>query len=355
MFKVIIFCGVVAGALMFSSIKDVCAQESEPAPMQEEYDLIIGEALDQIEKNLDPVAQEDEVFLEPVILGAPEPEPEAHVSMESDRLEEIVEPSVEPPPVEPPVEIQEAEAEDLPQQVEAQDAIGNIEEISAENVEQVQLDEQANSIVVTDTSSKVGEIGESIARLDRVNKEILIRTKILQIVLNDEHPQGVDWEAIVSDYQKWAFSGLAVGAGAKNGGSLSLGSVSREDYDILLEALDTVGVIRTVLEGSVRTENGATRVVEVPYSKEIRFPLTPAMGQDEMLTVSVSEGVTVQVENGATVVIGSLFEDVMVESISKIPLLGDLPLLGFVFRNQGEESRKAETITFLTVKTVEKE
>ena len=40
------------------------------------------------------------------------------------------------------------------------------------------------------------------------------------------------------------------------------------------------------------------------------------------------------------------------ESAWKIPLLGDLPLLGFVFRNRGEELRKMEVITFLTFKIV---
>ena len=63
----------------------------------------------------------------------------------------------------------------------------------------------------------------------------------------------------------------------------------------------------------------------------------------------------VEIEDDFTIVVGSLFEEVMVESAWKVPLLGDLPVLGFVFRNQGEEPRKSEIITFITVKVVDKE
>ena len=88
--------------------------------------------------------------------------------------------------------------------------------------------------------------------------------------------------------------------------------------------------------------------------------MTPIVKKGEPLKVAVKmkktdqENVTVPMENGETIVIGGLFEDVMVASTWKLPLLGDLPLLGFVFRNEGEESRKAEIITFLTVKMLEK-
>ena len=60
----------------------------------------------------------------------------------------------------------------------------------------------------------------------------------------------------------------------------------------------------------------------------------------------------IRVDAGDTVIVGHLFKKVMVESTWKIPLLGDLPLLGFVFRNQGQKQRQSEVITFLTIKTV---
>jgi len=105
--------------------------------------------------------------------------------------------------------------------------------------------------------------------------------------------------------------------------------------------------------------------------EKVNFQLTSTMNTDALVTVFIQPellrngddrptedpklNATLQVEDGATIVIGNLFNEVMVESAWKIPLLGDLPLLGFVFRNQGEVPRKSEIVTFLTVKVVEKE
>ncbi|HLF18332.1 MAG TPA: secretin N-terminal domain-containing protein [Candidatus Omnitrophota bacterium] len=64
------------------------------------------------------------------------------------------------------------------------------------------------------------------------------------------------------------------------------------------------------------------------------------------------EPVIMEVENGATIVIGSMLKEVFVKSLRKIPLLGDLPILGFAFQSEGEQLRNTEIIVFLTVNTI---
>lgn len=49
-----------------------------------------------------------------------------------------------------------------------------------------------------------------------------------------------------------------------------------------------------------------------------------------------------------TVVIGGLIANLKTESVSKIPLLGDLPLLGFAFRSKTMKDTKTELLIFLT-------
>ncbi len=250
--------------------------------------------------------------------------------------------------------------------VNAADIIENIKDVLTENVGQVHSDEEAESIVVTDTPANVGEIRKLVATLDRINKEVLIETKTLQIVLNDEHPAGVDWEAIVSDFQEQILFDLEAGLNAANEGKISLGTVSQEDYGILLEALDTIGVIQNTSEEDIQTRNEVETIARI--LKEMPLKLTVSIKRDqtieallrpELSKVSANmegdsqEDVKVTIEDGATIVIGGLFEHTMIASTWKIPLLGDLPLLGFVFRNEGEESRKAEIMTFVTIKTAE--
>ena len=56
----------------------------------------------------------------------------------------------------------------------------------------------------------------------------------------------------------------------------------------------------------------------------------------------------VLVENGGTVVIGGIFGRVENKSVNKVPLLGDIPLLGIMFRNTTKQDDKTELMVFIT-------
>lgn len=56
----------------------------------------------------------------------------------------------------------------------------------------------------------------------------------------------------------------------------------------------------------------------------------------------------IMVKDGQTIVIGGLFRDVVVTSRSQIPLLGDLPLIGGLFRKTTDSTQRQEVIVLLT-------
>ena len=60
----------------------------------------------------------------------------------------------------------------------------------------------------------------------------------------------------------------------------------------------------------------------------------------------------VLVENGGTVVIGGIFELTEKDSVAKVPLLGDIPVLGNLFKNRTRSSRKEEILVFITPKII---
>jgi type IV pilus assembly protein PilQ len=60
----------------------------------------------------------------------------------------------------------------------------------------------------------------------------------------------------------------------------------------------------------------------------------------------------VLVENGGTVVIGGIYEQADRTDIVKIPLLGDLPMIGWLFRNNITSSQKTELLVFITPRIV---
>lgn len=60
----------------------------------------------------------------------------------------------------------------------------------------------------------------------------------------------------------------------------------------------------------------------------------------------------VMVENGGTVVLGGIYQQTERNNVTKVPLLGDVPLLGYLFKTTGRESSKTELLVFITPKIV---
>jgi type IV pilus assembly protein PilQ len=60
----------------------------------------------------------------------------------------------------------------------------------------------------------------------------------------------------------------------------------------------------------------------------------------------------VLVENGGTVVIGGVYTQVLAEAVDKVPLLGDIPVLGYLFRRSAKLDNKNELLVFITPRII---
>ena len=60
----------------------------------------------------------------------------------------------------------------------------------------------------------------------------------------------------------------------------------------------------------------------------------------------------VLVENGETIVLGGIYQQELTKRVSKVPLLGDIPYLGALFRYTNDSNRKKELLVFVTPKIV---
>ena len=58
----------------------------------------------------------------------------------------------------------------------------------------------------------------------------------------------------------------------------------------------------------------------------------------------------VLVNNGETVVLGGIYEQEQRQDVSKVPLFGDLPVIGALFRSKGTTDNKEELLIFVTPK-----
>jgi len=76
-------------------------------------------------------------------------------------------------------------------------------------------------------------------------------------------------------------------------------------------------------------------------------------GQDTIAGPAINtKQITTQVlvENGGTVVIGGIFNQEESSTVTKVPLFGDIPVLGFMFRTTDKRDDKRELLVFVTPK-----
>jgi type IV pilus assembly protein PilQ len=89
-------------------------------------------------------------------------------------------------------------------------------------------------------------------------------------------------------------------------------------------------------------------IMDVKINKDSLGALT-ALGRE----INVKEVKTqVLVENGGTVVIGGIYEQQSNDTVTKVPFLGDVPVLGNLFKTKTQDSQRTELLVFLTPKVV---
>lgn len=62
---------------------------------------------------------------------------------------------------------------------------------------------------------------------------------------------------------------------------------------------------------------------------------------------------SVLVDNGGTVVIGGIYELTTRNDTDKVPLLGDIPILGYAFRSNSRSTEKSELLVFITPRIID--
>ena len=164
------------------------------------------------------------------------------------------------------------------------------------------------------------------------------------------------------------------------------------DYLLNLElsAIETDGKAEIVSQPRVITADGQTAAIEsgteLPYLKAassgatsiefrkavLRLEVTPQITPDDRIimdlvvnqdsvgrdtpagpAINTNEVDTqVLVDNGETVVLGGIFRSEQVNTITKTPFLGDLPLIGALFRNTNISDTKTELLVFITPRLV---
>jgi MSHA biogenesis protein MshL len=264
----------------------------------------------------------------------------------------------------------------------------------------VNIDRKAGLLQVTDFPSQLDKIAVYVEAYEtRALRQVRIVAKILEVELREDFSAGIDWSLVVKN------AGDAVAltqrlAPTRGSGAFTMG-INIKDFKGLLEAfasqgrvnvmaspwvmamnnepavmrvgtqdvffvttsqvdassgqiLQTVVTPQTITEGVVLsvtpqiTADGVINMSIMPSITERTGTATSRLG-DQVPIVSVRETDTlVRVHEGETIVIAGLMQDRTSADTSKVPLLGDIPLVGGLFRREERTKRKTDLVILLT-------
>ncbi|WP_133012285.1 type II and III secretion system protein [Marinomonas flavescens] len=252
------------------------------------------------------------------------------------------------------------------------------------------VDERTNS-VITFSCQAVEGLAKTLAWLDIPLRQIEISAQIAQVSTSAQSQFGVNWQANLSDSVRSSIGGAIDLSALTPTSSLSIaGSSGLSLLSFTLDMLESEGMAKVLskpkivaIEGELaRIESGteipyqtvkddnvnvefrdAALVLEVrPFVKEgNRILLELTIHQDSVgdLVNGVPSLETnrlktqVVVNDQETLVLGGIFREARFKITSKVPILGDIPILGVLFKRQTEQQEKVELLVFITPKLLQ--
>ncbi|MFM1803492.1 MAG: Type secretion system protein precursor [Planctomycetota bacterium] len=268
-------------------------------------------------------------------------------------------------------------------------------------------DQKSNTVLVNASPRYMEKVQDIIRELDVDPPQVLIQVLLAEVSLDKTEALGPEFgRATIGDVGVAAGMGNLPGIGGRTGNQL-LGSlfsnsgtpnvaIGAEDFELLINALASQSRVQVLSNPSVMVENNSEGFIQVgetirlpsgvSFSSAgqqssvtpedigiiltvkpsinpegfVRMQIEPEISRLSLQTTQISENfnspvvtrrratTTVTVKDGQTVVIGGLISDRFERVDRKVPLLGDIPLVGSLFRQYRENSSKTELLIVLT-------
>jgi len=287
---------------------------------------------------------------------------------------------------------------------------GNKDANKAKGKASIHADEELNALVVRAEPSVLKEIDEIIHELDVRRAQVLIESAIVEVTGDVTDSLGFQWAVGDTDNPVagtnfgnagQSLSSIATGIATKNS-SLSNGltvggfkeSNGQIDFGVIIQALESqtntnllstpsimtldnqeaeivVGQNVPFLTGSTtsssnsnpfttisREDIGVTLKIKphIHEGNELRLEVevsaesvanTTVQGQADLITNKRKLKTMILAADEETIVLGGLISDDITETESKVPILGDIPLLGWLFKSKSTQHVKRNLMVFL--------
>lgn len=271
----------------------------------------------------------------------------------------------------------------------------------------INFDERTNSIIVRDTSANIEFMGSIIEKLDATTPQVLIEAKVVETTLSNTENLGIDWvtQAGIAGAKRPTIFPFHTESNSKfapddfpaaAATEFSYGTLNFSQLQAVLEILSTrtdtnilsnprlvtldnqmakivVGSKYPIPQYTFNEQQARLQVSGWEYKDiGIIFEVTPHVNNAGYVTVDLKPQISdildfvtventqlprlsteevktsVMVKDGDTLVIAGLIKDQTTEIKKKTPILGDIPLLGYLFKKTSKTVVKSDLLIFLT-------
>lgn len=266
---------------------------------------------------------------------------------------------------------------------------------------------QAGLLTITAYPNELRAARDFLASMqERLQRQVIIEARIVEVSLNDEYQQGINWNDIFrigNATGSLNFNSSAVtGTGGVFGATVNVG-----DFSGVLNLLQNQGNVQVLSNPRLTAQNNQKSVIKIgedqyfvtnvstttitgtattstpnieltPFFSGISLDITPQISDDGRVTLHVHPSVVqtnqqetvvklqndtivlplaqsniresdtiVTARNGEVVVLGGLMQTTYSDSQTKAPLLGDIPVVGNLFKNTSRREQKKELVILI--------
>lgn len=261
----------------------------------------------------------------------------------------------------------------------------------------IQIKVNANAgLIVTGKSEDIAKIKDIAKQYDIQPIQISIEAKIVEITGKDAKTIGVNWEYSNTSSEDATLqvgsSGGTMMSDTTDGGSIKFGILGDDKFDVTLKALLNNTNSNLLSSPNITTLSGKPAVItvgdKIPYpvaAEEgqpvtyafeevgIKLEVTPIVMDNKVINMAVKPKVSNQngttpdnrpivatrdadtnviINDGETLVIGGLMRQNEVHNTNSIPILGDIPFLGALFKTKSTVKTNTNLIFFITPKII---
>lgn len=290
--------------------------------------------------------------------------------------------------------------------------------VGKEKGRSVVVNSQAGVITVRALPSEIREVKQFLnVSHERLQRQVILEAKILEVTLSDGYQQGINWSNIGASIGSGSIDIARTAVSTVLPGQDSIGelldgqtniTISDGNFDAVLSFMSTQGDLNVLSSPRITAANNQKAVIKVgvdeyfvtgvttdyieindettptyeyeltPFFSGISLDVTPQIDSRGNVFLHVHPAVIdveetsyeflnyapmarssiresdsiIRARDGDVVVIGGLMKSNTIDQVSKVPLLGDIPGLGHLFRNTSEYTEKTELVILLKTTVV---